>query len=242
MGDHTFATVAMTTWISLVVSGVALVTSLVALYRAYLAPAKVRTVIGTMRLRLYEYTNDSDVWHMPVFHLTCSFTNEGAKIGVVDGLRLRVHHVGIQPTDNYQTFVPVVVLEKSLGLPWDSRESREKWLEGSPEWSPFAVLPKATITQHLAFQSESWDVPVKHDLRATLEVHTDPDRDWHDISSWDLRLAAGNWSLASQGMPVPARSRSHVDSGPRQYPEDLAERLAAHEAHSSDTTAYLHKR
>lgn len=54
-------------------------------------------------------------------------------MGVVDGLRLRVHHVGIQPTDNYQTFVPVVVLEKSLGLPWDSRESREKWLEGSPE-------------------------------------------------------------------------------------------------------------
>jgi hypothetical protein len=217
-----------------VVSGVALVTSLIALYRAYLAPPRIRAVIGTMRLRVYEYRHESDVWHMPVFHLTCSFTNEGAKVGVVDGLRLRVHHVDVPPADNYQTFVPIVVLEKSLGLPWDSRESREKWLEGSPEWSPFVVLPKATITQHLALQSESWDTPVRHDLDASLEIHTETDHDWRHVSSWHVRLAKGGWSLAAQGMPIPARAESHVDTGPRKHPDDLGERLAAGEVRDVD--------
>jgi hypothetical protein len=233
--ETTFATVATTTWISLAVSAIALVTSLVALYRAYLAPARIRAVVGTMRLRLYEYTDGSDTWHMPVFHVTCSFTNEGARVGVVDGLRLRVHHVEVAPQDNYQTFVPIVVLERSLGLPWDSRESREKWLEESPEWSPATVLPKASVTQHVAFQSDSWDVPVRHNLKADLEIHTDATGDWRPVSSWDIGLTGDSWSWASQGMPIPARPQSHVDSGPRRYPEDLAERLAVHESRHIDT-------
>jgi hypothetical protein len=236
--EITLAAVATTTWISLVVSVVALVTSGVALYRAYLAPAKIRVVIGTPRLRMYEYSNaNGDIWHMPVFHLTCSLMNEGAKVGVVDGLRLRINHVGVKPADNYQTFAPVVVLERSLGLPWDSRESREKWLEESPEWAPVVVLPKTTITQHLAFQSESWDVPIRHDLKAKLEVHTDAERHWRYVSSWDIKLGQGNWSSASHGMPIAARPYLHVDIGPRRYPDDLTDRLAAEEARRLDKGA-----
>jgi hypothetical protein len=229
----TVAAVASTTWISLLVSAVALAASLLALYRAYLAPAKIRAIVGTMRLRLYEYSHESTVWHMPVFHLTCSFTNEGAKVGVVDGLRLRVHHVGVAPQDNFQTFLPLVVLERPLGLPWDSRESRDKWLEESPEWTPFAVLAKATVTHHLAFQSASWDVPVHHDVEAKLEIHARRGRRWRHVDTWTVRLTEEKWQLVAQGMPIPARAESHVDTGPRSHPDDLADRLAEDGEHES---------
>lgn len=180
-------------------------------------------------MRIYDYSRDDEPWFMPVFFTTISFTNEGAKAGVVNGLRLRVHHAGVEPADNYQTFVPLVALDRPLGVGWDSRKSREKWLDKSPEWLPFVVLPKATVDQHLVLQSDAWPGAITHDLIATLELHTDGRSDWRSIDSWNVRLSRGNWDLAGQGMPVPAVPSSYIDSGARQHPDNLTDSVAEQE-------------
>jgi hypothetical protein len=227
--ETTFATVTTTTWISLAVSAIALATSLVALYRAHLAPATIRAVVGTMRLRLYEYTDGSDTWHMPVFHVTCSFTNEGARVGVVDGLRLRVHHVELAPQDNYQTLSrcgPGAIAGAAVGLKGVEREMAGRVA---------GVVPCDCTAKGVSHPARC--LPIRRLGRAgpsqpqgRPRIHTDAAGDWRPVSSWDIGLTGDSWAWASQGMPVPARPHSHVDSGPRRYPEDLAERLAVHES------------
>jgi hypothetical protein len=212
----------MAAWVSLGVSIAALVASVVALYRSYLAPSRVWSVPGALRLRIYRYDGGGSHWWVPVFHVTVSFTNVGARPGTVDGLRLRVTRVGVVPSDNFETFRPIVTLGESLGLKNDSREEREVWLEEAAEWSPFVVLPKASVSQHLVFQAGAWDVPVERPLRVILERHDGRGEDWVAVESWKLEIDAASWLRMAEGMAMPGRAGSRVDTGPRSFPESLA--------------------
>jgi hypothetical protein len=143
-------------------SVLALAASLVAFYRTHFIPFRPKTTAGGLRFRVYPYEEKGRRWVVPVFHLTVSVTNEGTRAGTVDGFRLRATYPGVPPEDHFETFVPVVSLERTLGMAYDTKEAREAWLEENPEWVPFIVLPKATVTQHLALQSQAWDAAVMH--------------------------------------------------------------------------------
>jgi hypothetical protein len=216
----------MSGWASFGVSAVALLVSLVVLRKSYLAPATIKVVPGVLRLRLYPYSNADRDWQMPAFSLTVSLTNEGARTGVVDGMRLRVTYSGVDPPDNYETFDALVHLERPLGLRVDTREQRDLWLESSPEWSPVAVLAKETVTQHLIFQAGPWMTPVHRPVRVILQVHIDRGSVWRTIETWTVALDAQAWSFLGQGSPWPGYSDSRVDSGQPVYPEDLPARRA----------------
>lgn len=210
----------MTAWISLAVATLALVASAFSVYRTQLAPAHIQTLCGVLRLRLYPYSNETERWFMPVFAVSVSFTNEGARAGVVDGLRLRVNHLGVDPADNFEIFSPVVHLDRPLGLRPDTRENREEWLDASEEWASFTVLTRQTITQHLAFQSTAWIAPVKWPLRVSLEVHTS-NQDWETVGDWEVELNEDQWGLLARGGSCPGHDLSAVDQGPGVSPGGL---------------------
>jgi hypothetical protein len=225
MRDPTFPAATLrtrvATGVSIAVSALALAASIVALYRSYLAPARIEAVPGGLRLRLYDYSEPSAPWWMPVFHVTVTFANVGARAGTVDGLRLRVRRTGVEPADNFETFHALVTLNKALGLGHDTRERRDRWLEASPEWSRFLLLGQRTLTQNLVFQSGGWGEPIVRPLEITLEMHGTGAGGWNVLEGWTMDFSPDAWPLVAEGMPMPGYARSHVDPGPRTFPEHL---------------------
>src|ERR1019366_4727063 len=76
---------------SLVISVVAIVVSLLTLWKTHFAPFSAVIVAGSLRLRIYPIRSGTTRWVMASFDVPVSFANEGARSGVITGLRLRVH-------------------------------------------------------------------------------------------------------------------------------------------------------
>jgi hypothetical protein len=67
----------------IVLSVLALGASLVALYRTHFTPFRPKITAGVLRVRVYPNEGTSERWVVPVFHVTVSVTNEGARAGAV---------------------------------------------------------------------------------------------------------------------------------------------------------------
>ncbi len=214
-----------TTVLPLVGSAAAIVVASIALYRTHFAPFDPKVAVGVLRLRVYPYRSRVEEWVIPAFFVTLAVGNEGARSGVVAELRLVLRYGGIEPEDNFDVFIPVVHTEKPLGIRVDTNAARDVWLEEAPEWSPFLVLPKATVVQHLVFQSGTWErrIAGSHDLR--LQMRSTADKNWVTVERWTLDLGEDVWPPLLKGSPWPAHAASAVETGPPWFPEDLRGRL-----------------
>src|SRR6266849_8692317 len=140
------------------ISLVALGVSLAALWKSHLAPFSPRPLAGRLKLRIYPIRSENHEWFIASFDLPISVTNEGARPGVLEGLRLRLHFPQIPIPDNCEYLRPVFEVDTA-----DAREigkNRFDWIDKIVvgDWMPFTVLPKATVTKHFVFESR-WEEP-----------------------------------------------------------------------------------
>jgi hypothetical protein len=68
------------------------------------------------------------------------------------------------------------------------------------------VLPKSTVTQHLALQSQSWHAAVLQSLAVILETHYDAGDDWETVETWTVDIKPWAWGAMLDG-PHRARVR-----------------------------------
>jgi hypothetical protein len=205
---------------SLLISITALVISLLAVWKTHFAPFSALAVAGRLRFRIYPIKNGDERWFIPSLDVPVSVTNEGARPGVVKGLRLRLCFPGIPIPGNHESITASfeIAPENSKHIDEDRFQWIDKIVVGA--WMPFTVLPKATVTKHFVFEARWEDPVIQETVTCTLEVSESGI--WRKVVSWRLVLDATIWSeLADNGGAISYIPDGDVSAQSTCVPADL---------------------
>jgi len=181
---------------ALVVAALALLVSVLALWRTHFAKMKLMTAAGDVSLHIAHMKGDDDgeeaEWFIPAVDVKVAFTNVGARVGRVKALRMRVGYPELPIPDAHEFFsltaeVDTVLYEEHVA-------NRFNWLSNAVigEGAPFVALAKAPVEKHLVFGTR-WDDPVIQMLRISLEYVADGSNEWVQVEKWDLDLTPDMW-------------------------------------------------
>jgi hypothetical protein len=194
-----------------VLSFIAICISCVALWKGHFARFSPLALAGNLQQRIYPIRNGDERWFITSFDIPVSVTNPGARPGIVSGLRLRLHYPELPFPGNYEFFFPNWELRPDKLNCID--KNRFGWIDEvvAADWSPFVILPKATVTKHLLFE-ERWDSPVvQKRIVATLELKADWSTNWISVTEWKLALHPETWVDLENGkamMYMPDRGQA----------------------------------
>lgn len=209
-------------WISLgaaLISIIALTASLIALWKTHLSRFSPILTVGNSCLRIYPIKSDDDRWFLPSISLPISFTNEGAQIGQIDDIRIRVSFPNLPIPGNFEMFY----------AKWEvdgQKLSRERfdWVENAviDDWMPFSLLPRETKTKHLVFETR-WNEPViQEKVLCDLEIKVRGNSKWVKIKQWDFCLTTVEWSeLAEVGTSFSTSPNNNGNIKEYINPKDL---------------------
>jgi hypothetical protein len=170
----------------------------------------------------YPIRSGNQRWFIASFDVPIGVTNQGARPGVISGLRLRLHFPGIPIPGNCEYVHPVFEINVADAKKISSE--RFHWIDKIviSEWMPFTMLPKQTATKHFVFESR-WEEPVIQETAiCTLEIRGDA-RTWQEAASWRLGFDGWVWSeLADVGTSISYESAAGLTEEKIQcVPEDL---------------------
>lgn len=154
-----------------------------------------------------------------------TFTNSGARPGVVDSLRLRANYPRVPAPGAHEFFALNAEVDPQE---YDKHEGgRLSWANEAVigDGAPFIILPKESQAKRLIF-NKRWEEPViSEDITMVLQVYSQQSHRWKDHESWKILIDESLWVyLASEkgGMTFPPKSEPEMmdfDSAP----EDLHE-------------------
>lgn len=183
---------------SIVLSIAAILISLLSLWQTHFAPFSPLAVSGRLTLRVFPIKNQDQRWFIASFNLPISITNEGARPGIIDGLRLRLHFPELPIPGNCEIIPATFEVDPSDANLIDSE--RFEWIDKlvQGDWMAFTVLPKATVTKHFLFESR-WEEPVIQNLmECTLEMRSFAGT-WKTVATWSLPMMLDIWSALDRG-------------------------------------------
>jgi hypothetical protein len=169
-----------------------------------LAPFKVVTVVGDLRLRIDQIKDGGQSWYMAHADIPVQVVNSGARIGRILGYRLRVSYPSLPIEGAYETFSTVFVADQRALITGGLKAAIIDF------WTPFSILPKAAVHQHIVF-NQRWDDPVVAEtIRFTLQQARDGQEGWVDVGSWesdidiesfDAMVRGSTFSVSPEGIP-----------------------------------------
>jgi hypothetical protein len=182
------------TTISIAISTAAFILSIIALWQTHFAKFKLVNTVGNLQIRIYPLQHKKEKWYLPTIDVPISLTNEGASVGKVLGLRIRINFPDLPKPNNYQIINPKCEVDFKK---FESTSNQFfKWMDEAilREWMPFVVLPKQTITKHLVFQSRWEKVIIQDKVIFELEIYTNIKKKWQRIAQWDATLSSEVWN------------------------------------------------
>lgn len=208
--------------ISICVASSALLVSFVTLWKAHLSRFTPIWLSGALTKRIYPIKSEDEKWFIASFGITLNVTNGGARAGVVNGLRLRVHFPELPIPENNELIFAQWDMEPAASRKID--KARFYWLDNLEitEWMPYVVLPKQTLTRHVLFETR-WDDPViQNKVHCTLQAQYGRDLAWKDIEVWELRMCEFTWSeLTNQGTSISTMPKNSYPPNDTKSPPDL---------------------
>jgi hypothetical protein len=174
-----------------IISIVALILSIVALWQTHFAKFKIVCAVGNMQYKTYPFKHDKDIWYIPSIDIPIAVTNIGARIGKIMGLRIRVSYQGLRTNQNFEFFSPQWEVDYKKYYPISTK--RFEWIDKAVvgDWMPFVVLPKQTVVKHLIFETR-WEEPVLHEnVTFDLEILTSTSRKWQKVAQWNASFTYG---------------------------------------------------
>ncbi len=189
--------------LSIIISVAALIVSCVALWKTHFAGFSPTARAGDLRHRIYPIRSEGQRWFISSFDVPFTIANQGARPGLITGLRLRLHYPNLPIPGNHELLPAKFELhpDKATSIGKD----RFEWIGQivAAHWAPYVILPKQTVSKHVVLEAR-WDEPViQDDIQATLEMHVEGSPHWWPISKWRLNLTAREWSeLADVGTSI----------------------------------------
>jgi hypothetical protein len=206
---------------SLVISLAAIAISVLALWKTHFAPFSALAVAGRLVLRIYPIRSDNERWFIVSLDIPVSVTNEGARPGVINGLRLRLHFPEIPIPENCEFINPCfeIAPRNAKHISANRFEWTDKIVMG--DWMPFTVVSKATVTKHFVFESRWEDPVIQGVVNCTLEIRSGSD-EWLEVTSWRLTLDAQIWcELVDEGVALTFSPKESLSVLGECVPPDL---------------------
>ena len=204
-----------------VIAFIPLCISCVSLWKGHFARFAPLALAGNLQHRVYPIRSGDDRWYITSFDTPVSVTNPGARPGFVTGIRLRLHYPELPFPGNFELIFPNWELNLEKLKLIDT--NRFVWIDEvvSADWSPFIILPKATIVKHLLFEA-TWETPVEKRVVATLQLQVDRRKEWVDVTEWELGLRPETWVDLENGKaaiydPDKGQARTEIHC----FPADL---------------------
>lgn len=214
------------TGIAIGISTLALVVSVVTLWRTQFAPAHLVTMCGVPRLQVYSMESAGERWVNPAIYLTVAFSNEGARATVVEAVRLMLSYPDVSSAYNHHAFRPLTVTKDPLALIPGGEEARDERFKTGTVWMSVLVPARDTAIRHLVLQTGAWDAPPLGRAIGTFEIK-ERDKTWRHEQRWTFDLSPEWWPRIYEGMAMHGRVDHPADTVSRVAPKNLTELIAA---------------
>ena len=211
----------LVTYTAIGVSVLALIVSGASLWRTHFSPMHLIVASGPLDLRITPFRTKKGRWFVVDAIGDFTFTNSGARPGIVRDARLKVEYPSLPIPKAHEYF--------DLNSEVDPRKF-EKYAKNRLDWkdnaeigegAPFVLLPKESKAKKLVFWGR-WEAPVIQPLTLTLEVYTDHSRKWVRYDSWQHQLDEELWShLANERGSMSASPTSRPSIVHETNPPDL---------------------
>ena len=196
------------TLIPLLISSLALVISLISLWKTQFSPFKLQINHSTPTFTLYEITPEMSgnklgrTWWVPCFNLGISFCNLGQQTGEVIDLRI-VAELTANENVRKHAFFPKWVVDYSSFQKYQS--DRFRWIESSVirEWYPISLAGKESKSMHLIFEPElvRWDDIETGMMTFCLEVFSSREKKWLECDRYSLSITKDMYESGASTTP-----------------------------------------
>jgi hypothetical protein len=212
--------------LSLLISVVALILSIISLWRSHFAKFKPLIITGDLFFQIFPIMNSKNKWFIPSAIVTISIANEGARPGAIYGLRITATYPKKHAIDHNDVLEAVFELDVSkdevIG------KNRFPWLNehSSVSWTPVIVPAGGTITKRLAFETR-WNNPIApEEMKLSLEILTNKKKKWQKADEWHIPLKIKDWSFftcRNGGARFPSKGEMAIRNGNirGQLPKEL---------------------
>jgi len=179
--------------IALIVSGVALLVSFIALWVNSLSPFKLKILHDSPTFTLYKITSsisgskEGNTWWIPSFDVGISFHNVGRISGEILDARIVAEFKGHRSNRKY-VFYPQWIVDYSAFQ--KDRTERFQWLKKAiiREWYPVLLKGQSDINLHLILETGRWDQKENGKMLYCLEVISSKKKKWIECGRYSLLI------------------------------------------------------
>jgi hypothetical protein len=179
--------------VSLIISGVALLISLTALWVNSLAPFKLKVYHDAPTFFIHKITpeisgsKEGKSWWIPSFDIGISFYNVGRVPGEILDVRIVAEFKGHMNNRKY-LFYPKWIVDYSIFQ--NCRPDRYEWLNKAilREWYPFLLKGQAEVNLHVILEGSRWDQKENGLMSFTLEAISSKKKKWITYGKYDLLI------------------------------------------------------
>lgn len=168
-------------WVIIGISTLALIFSLISLWKSYLAPFKLKLAHDTPTFVLYEITpkisGGEKTWWIPSIDIGFTFHNLGRNSGEVTDIRLLTKLKSKDSEKKYLFFAKWIVDYAKFQK---DRTYRFKWIENSVQrdWYPLILAGNEQKSLHIIFEGDRWDEKLTGTLILCLEIFSSGEKKW----------------------------------------------------------------
>lgn len=206
--------------VSIAISTVALIVSLVTLWKSHISKFNPLFAVGDAALRIYPIINGEKKWFIPSIMIPVSISNSGARQGMISELRLSLNYIDLPIAGNYEIFRAKWEVDPSKYHMFD--KNRFSWISEITigNWMPYVILPKTTVTKYWIFEGH-WMHPIIHqNIEVKLEAMVDNEKKWKKVAKWKVCMNKSSWHLCTENAsavlssPEGCERKSLVETNP----------------------------
>jgi hypothetical protein len=175
-----------------ITSSLALMVSLVSLWKSTLAPFRLKVSYDSPTFTLYRISPDAsggkNLWWLPSLNMDYTFYNLGRREGEVKDIRL----VGLLSSNEgierkFAFYAKWVVDFKKF---WQHRDDRLKWAISAVErvWHPLILAGNEQKSLHIIFEGFRWDKKHLGPLRLSLQIFSSEKSEWITLEEFIHQL------------------------------------------------------
>jgi len=179
--------------IALIISGVALLVSFIALWINSLSPFKLKILHDSPTFTLYKITpsisgpKEGKTWWIPSFDVGISFQNVGRISGEILDARIVAEFKAHRSNRKY-VFYPKWIVDYSAFQ--KDRAERFQWLKKAVirDWYPIVLKGQSDVNLHLILESNRWDQNENGKMSYCLEVISSKKKKWIEYGRYSLSI------------------------------------------------------
>lgn len=179
-------------WITIAISILALILSLISLWKSYLAPFKLKVAHDAPTFALYKITSEisgdfENIWWIPSFDIGFTFHNLGIRSGELTDIRLLTKLKSSDSEKKYTFYAKWIVDYAKFQ---QNRTDRFKWIEDSikQDWYPLIFAGNEQKSFHIIFEGFRWDEKFTGILNIYLEIFSSQKKKWIECDRYCLTI------------------------------------------------------